>query len=98
MVHFTPKGYQQACMIVRNNRLWELYLTNVARYSADHVHEDAEQVEHVLGEDTVRKLERHLKFPNKDPHGKPIPSVRDMIGKSSEDENLREADAYGYRS
>ena len=97
MIHFTPKGYQQACMIVRNHRLWELYLTNVARYSADHVHEDAELVEHVLGEDTVRRLERRLKFPNKDPHGKAIPSVRDMIGMSSEDENLKEAGSYGYR-
>ncbi|MCF6311299.1 MAG: metal ABC transporter permease [Verrucomicrobiales bacterium] len=97
MIHFTPKGYQQACMIVRNHRLWELYLTNVARYAADHVHEDAELVEHVLGEDTVRRLERRLKFPNKDPHGKPIPSVRDMLGMTHEEEGAKMEGGYGYR-
>jgi len=97
MIHFTPEGYQQACMIVRNHRLWELYLTNIARYAADHVHEDAELVEHVLGEDTVRKLERQLKFPNKDPHGKSIPSVRDLLGISTDEENLKEIDVHGYR-
>ena len=30
-VHLTPDGWQRACEIVRNHRLWELYLTNEAR-------------------------------------------------------------------
>ncbi|GIT38310.1 MAG: hypothetical protein Ct9H300mP7_2310 [Verrucomicrobiota bacterium] len=46
---FTPSGWQLACTIVRNHRLWELYLTNEANIAADHVHDDAEQIEHVLG-------------------------------------------------
>ncbi len=74
----TPAGWRRACAIVRNHRLWELYLTNAANYDADHVHEDAEKIEHVLGEEIVRHLERRLQFPNEDPHGKPIPSIRDM--------------------
>ena len=77
-VHVTPEGWGRACAVVRNHRLWELYLTNAANYSADHVHEDAERIEHVLGEDTVRELERRLEFPHLDPHGKPIPSLRDL--------------------
>ena len=77
-VHVTPEGWGRACAVVRNHRLWELYLTNAANYSADHVHEDAEKIEHVLGEDTVRELERRLEFPHLDPHGKPIPSLRDL--------------------
>ena len=48
-VHVTPEGWGRACAVVRNHRLWELYLTNAANYSADHVHEDAEKIEHVLG-------------------------------------------------
>ena len=28
----------------------ELYLTNEAEYEPDHVHEDAEKIEHVIGE------------------------------------------------
>lgn len=74
----TPKGWEYACKIVRNHRLWELYLTNEAKYAPDHVHEDAEKIEHVLGEDTIRQLERILSNPRKDPHGKLIPSLTDM--------------------
>ena len=77
-VHLTPEGWRIACAVVRNHRLWELYLTNAANYQADHVHEDAEKIEHVLGEETVRQLERRLEYPNLDPHGNVIPSLRDL--------------------
>lgn len=80
MVYFTPESFNHACRIVRNHRLWELYLTNEVDYQADHVHEDAEKIEHVLGEEIVRKLERALDYPKTDPHGKKIPEVRDMSG------------------
>lgn len=78
MLHFTPEGWRKASAIVRNHRLWELYLTNIMQYGADHVHDDAEKIEHVLGEDTVRQLERRLDFPQTDPHGKAIPGARDI--------------------
>jgi manganese/zinc/iron transport system permease protein len=87
-VYLTPSGWRRAAEIVRNHRLWELYLTNQANYEADHVHDDAEKIEHVLGAETVRKLERDLDFPEFDPHGKPIPSVSrsvdSVVGKSEE--------------
>ncbi len=79
-LYLTPHGYLQACLMVRNHRLWELYLTNAAQYTADHVHEDAEKIEHILGEDIVNLLEKRLQYPHFDPHGKPIPSLRDMPG------------------
>jgi len=78
LISLTPKGWGTACRIVRNHRLWELYLTNEARYAPDHVHDDAEKIEHVLGEETVRRIERILSNPRKDPHGKLIPSQRDI--------------------
>ncbi|MFV0337904.1 MAG: iron chelate uptake ABC transporter family permease subunit, partial [Chthoniobacterales bacterium] len=59
-ISFTPEGWQRACEIVRNHRLWELYLTNAAHIAADHVHEDAEIIEHVLGQETVMTLEKRL--------------------------------------
>jgi len=74
VILLTPEGWKRASAIVRNHRLWELYLTNAAHIAADHVHEDAEKIEHVLGEDVVRELERQLDFATQDPHGKPIPS------------------------
>ncbi|MFC5049458.1 iron chelate uptake ABC transporter family permease subunit [Rubritalea spongiae] len=87
-IYLTPAGWRRAAEIVRNHRLWELYLTDLANYEADHVHDDAEKIEHILGADAVRRLERDLDFPEFDPHGKPIPSVtRSMessIGKMEE--------------
>ena len=77
-MYLTPEGMQRALGIVRNHRLWELYLTNAAQIAVDHVHEDAEKIEHVLGEDVVRELERRLDFARKDPHGRIIPSVADI--------------------
>lgn len=74
----TPEGWQRACEIVRNHRLWELYLTNAAQIAPDHVHEDAEKIEHVLGEETVRRLERRLNYARRDPHGRLIPGLADI--------------------
>jgi len=74
----TPSGWQRACEIVRNHRLWELYLTNAAQIAADHVHEDAENIEHVLGQETVLKLEKRLNYATRDPHGKLIPGLSDI--------------------
>lgn len=85
MIAFTPQGWQRACEIVRNHRLWELYLTNAAQIAADHVHEDAEIIEHVLGEETVRRLERRLNYARRDPHGKLIPGLEDIrLGRSAQ--------------
>ncbi len=74
----TPEGWQRASAIVRNHRLWELYLTNEAGISADHVHEDAEKIEHILGDEVVRQLERRLNFARVDPHGRPIPGLESV--------------------
>lgn len=83
-VYLTPSGWRRAVEIVRNHRLWELYLTNQADYDADHVHDDAEKIEHVIGASTVRQLERDLDFPVMDPHGKPIPSISQSIAQQRE--------------
>jgi ABC-type Mn2+/Zn2+ transport system permease subunit/Mn-dependent DtxR family transcriptional regulator len=77
-IRLTPEGWRRACEIVRNHRLWELYLTHAASLAPDHVHEDAEVIEHILGEETVRKLEKRLGHARRDPHGKAIPGIRDL--------------------
>ena len=73
----TPSGWEVACRMIRNHRLWELYLTQEASYASDHVHDDAEKIEHIIGEKTVRRLERILSNPRLDPR-KPIPSQSDI--------------------
>ncbi|MCC7373663.1 MAG: metal ABC transporter permease [Verrucomicrobiales bacterium] len=77
LLRLTAEGKKRAAELVRNHRLWELYLTHAARYAADHVHDDAEKIEHVLGEEVVWELERKLNFANTDPHGRPIPTPKD---------------------
>ena len=95
MIFLTPAGWQLACAIVRNHRLWELYLTNAAQIAADHVHDDAEQIEHVLGEEVVRELERRLEYATHDPHGRPIPSLADMRAGETPDAPPEKSVGYG---
>ena len=78
-VYLTPEGWQRARAVVRNHRLWELYLTNEAKIAADHVHADAEEIEHVLGEEVVRQLEKGLAYATRDPHGRIIPSSAEIL-------------------
>lgn len=80
-LHLSRVGWKRAMEIVRNHRLWELYLTNEADYAEDHVHEDAEKIEHILGPGIVRQLEQHLDFPELDPHGRPIPQPPHLVSR-----------------
>jgi manganese/zinc/iron transport system permease protein len=70
----TDEGLAEARRVVRNHRLWELFLTQEAKLAADHVHADAEYIEHVLPRDVVEKLEAMLEQSQQDPHGRPIPA------------------------
>lgn len=79
----TPSGYRRACEIVRNHRLWELYLVKNADIPADHVHDNAELIEHVLSHEMIHELEKELEFPEVDPHGRPIPGWEDLRRGSS---------------
>ena len=94
-VYLTPAGWQRACEIVRNHRVWELYLTNAVHFAADHVHDDAENVEHVLGEKTVREIEKRLNYATHDPHGKLIPSLADLSPDPASARRSGRATGYG---
>ena len=69
----TDEGFDEAKSVVRNHRLWELFLTQEAHLASDHVHADAEYIEHVLPKDVLKRLEQMLDNPTADPHGQPIP-------------------------
>lgn len=75
----SPLGLENAKRVLQNHRLWELYLTHYAAYAADHVHEDAEKIEHILSPDMVQALNQHLDYPAQDPHGKTIPKTQDPL-------------------
>ncbi|WP_437201269.1 metal ABC transporter permease [Planctomicrobium sp. SH664] len=56
----TADGAALARRAVRNHRLWEIYLMTYADVAPSHVDTDADRIEHVLGHDLVRELERRL--------------------------------------
>jgi len=74
-VRLTDKGRREAAGVVRKHRLWELYLTRRLELPSDHVHRDAEAMEHALTDEAVTELDALLGHPELDPHGRPIPPV-----------------------
>ena len=75
-VRLTREGRLEAESVVRKHRLWELYLTRRLELPSDHVHRDAEAMEHALTEEAVAELEILLGYPEVDPHGRRIPPRR----------------------
>ncbi|MGV3539505.1 MAG: metal ABC transporter permease [Rufibacter sp.] len=69
----TAAGKKEAQRVVRLHRLWELYLTQYLKVASDHVHEDAESIEHVLTPELEKRLEELLNYPAADPHHTKIP-------------------------
>lgn len=69
----TDEGIKYALRLVRTHRLWETYITNKNVVDIEHIHPEAEKLEHVLTEDIVNELDEELGFPEKDPHGSEIP-------------------------
>jgi manganese/zinc/iron transport system permease protein len=75
-LRLTHAGLREAESVVRKHRLWEVYLTRRLELPSDHVHRDAEAMEHALTEKAVEALEELLGFPAVDPHGRDIPPRR----------------------
>lgn len=71
-VQLTEQGISQGARITKIHRLWELYLTQYMHLPADHVHEDAEAIEHIITPELEQELESQLQYPLLDPHDRPI--------------------------
>jgi manganese/zinc/iron transport system permease protein len=67
------RGIEQSKRIVKLHRLWELYLTTKLNIKGDHVHEDADTIEHFITPELEKELEKILEFPAEDPHKTKIP-------------------------
>lgn len=69
----TDAGKDRGQRVVKMHRLWELYLTTHLNIAPDHVHEDADTIEHLLTPELEAELERVLNYPKSDPHRSEIP-------------------------
>lgn len=79
----TASGLEEARRVVRNHRLWELFLARRLELAADHLHRDAEEMEHTLPPAVVAELEQLLGQPAVDPHGEAIPVVGQTRGRGA---------------
>ncbi len=80
-VTLTKKGTDIAVTIIRNHRIWEVFLVEKLGYKWDEVHEIAEQLEHIKSDELIDRMDEFLDNPKFDPHGDPIP---DKTGKFAE--------------
>jgi manganese/zinc/iron transport system permease protein len=73
MWSLTEEGKTKAQRVVKIHRLWELYLTTHLKIAPDHVHDDAETIEHLLTPELEARLEEEMNFAKVDPHKSEIP-------------------------
>lgn len=78
-VQLTDRGREIALSVIRRHRLLECLLTDLLEVEWEKSHEIACSLEHWIGEDVAKKIERILGYPKTCPHGNPIPtSLGDM--------------------
>ena len=78
-VRLTKAGDKLAALVLRRHRLVELFLVQVMGMSWDEVHEDAEQLEHVVSDRLIDRIDEMLGRPTHDPHGDPIPNQEGSV-------------------
>jgi DtxR family Mn-dependent transcriptional regulator len=74
-VRLTAAGEKLAARVLRRHRLIELFLVQVMGMKWDEVHDDAEQMEHVVSDRLIERIDEMLGGPEFDPHGDPIPTA-----------------------
>lgn len=78
-VRLTPAGEKLAGLVLRRHRLVELFLVQVMGMSWTDVHDEAEQLEHVVSDRLIERMDEMLGRPDVDPHGDPIPGPEGTI-------------------
>lgn len=78
-LYLTEEGEKAALLVVRRHRLIELFLVQVMGLDWAEVHEEAEQLEHVVSDRIIDRMDEMLGRPAHDPHGDPIPDAEGNI-------------------
>lgn len=78
-VTLSDAGRALALRIVRRHRLIETFLEQILGYDWSEVHTDAEELEHVVSDRFVERIDALLGHPEYDPHGDPIPRLDGSI-------------------
>jgi len=75
----TAKGRKKAALIIRKQRLTEMFLEKFMGFGWEEVHDIAEEIEHVQVEKFFDRMDELLGFPSIDPHGSSIPDKEGNI-------------------
>lgn len=82
-VQLTGPGRKLALHVLRRHRLIEQFLVEVLGFDWSEVHDEAEQLEHVVSDLLLDRMDQHLGHPTEDPHGDPIPSAEGKLARGS---------------
>ena len=74
-IKLTATGQKRAALLVRNHRLWEVFLVQSLHYPVDGIHQEAEQLEHATTQMMADRLSDLLGNPQYCPHGGVIPDA-----------------------
>jgi len=73
-VNLTDEGRQLAIRMLRRHRLIEVFLVEVLHLDWGEIHQDAEELEHVVSDRILDRIDELCNYPEFDPHGDPIPT------------------------
>ncbi|MGC4151794.1 MAG: metal-dependent transcriptional regulator [Propionicimonas sp.] len=83
-VTLTEQGRGHALAMVRRHRLIETFLVGALGYRWDQVHDEADSLEHAVSDFLIDRIDQFLGFPDRDPHGDPIPSADGRVAEIPE--------------
>lgn len=81
----TSAGEQLALHVLRRHRLVELFLVRVLGLDWSEVHPEAEELEHVISDKVLERIDALLGRPSADPHGDPIPTAKGTLPADARD-------------
>lgn len=75
-VRLTTRGEKLALHVLRRHRLVELFLVRILGMNWAEIHDEAEQLEHVISDRVLERIDALLEHPKVDPHGDVIPDAK----------------------
>ena len=84
-VGLTDSGRKVALEVIRHHRLLELYLYKKLGFTWDKVHDEAENLEHVISDKVEQSIAQNLGDVSTDPHGHPVPTKDGQIHEEESD-------------
>lgn len=74
-VILTDKGKKHGEILTYKHRIIEVFLNSILKVPKSKVHNEAERLEHAFSDEVIKRLEKFLQYPTKDPHGAKIPKI-----------------------